>query len=190
MRIEITEETLAALKAEKVWGKMDKKNQAAWFAALGNHLGTIQPYDWVEKFVAQTYAVDKAAKKPVLDRPTAPFQKALLVALGVKDPKADPVKDNEGNLIPDTDLTDYENVGLGEDVCDYLAREVLPHVPDAYLDDAYRDEHDKQIGIVGYEINFTRYFYKYVAPRKLADIDAELKSVEKDIADILAEVTE
>jgi type I restriction enzyme M protein len=190
MRIQISKETLAALRSEKVWDKMDKKNQAGWFAALEKHLATVHPYDWVEEFVAQTYAEDKTAKKPVLDRPTTPFKKALIAALGVKDANADPVKDDEGNLIPDTDLTDYENVALGEDVRDYLAREVLPHAPNAYLDDAYRDGHDKQIGVVGYELNFNRYFYKYVPPRRLTDIDAELKSVEKEIADILAEVTE
>jgi type I restriction enzyme M protein len=190
MRIQISEETLAALKAEKSWSKLDSKNQAAWLTALKHHLGSTRSYDWIEEFVAQAYAADKATKKPVLDRPTAVFQKALIAALGVKDPAANPVKDNEGNLIPDTDLTDYENVALDEDLRDYLAREVLPHVPDAYLDDTYRDEHDKRIGAVGYEINFTRYFFQYIPPRNLKDIDAELNQVEKEIADILAEVTE
>ena len=79
---------------------------------------------------------------------------------------------------------------LTEDVRDYLAREVLPHVPDAWLDETYRDEQDKAIGRVGYEINFNRYFYKYQPPRKLADIDAELKQVEAEIAALLGEVTE
>jgi type I restriction enzyme M protein len=190
MRIQISEETLAALKAEKAWVKLDKKNQATWLAALEHHLGSAYSYGWIDEFVVQTYAADKSAKKPALDRPSAPFQKALIAALGVKDPKAEPVKDNEGNLVPDTDLTDYENVALGDDIRDYLAREVLLHIPDAYLDEDYRDEHDKQIGVVGYEINFTRYFYKHIPPRKVEDIDAELKQVEKDIAAILAEVTE
>jgi len=67
---------------------------------------------------------------------------------------------------------------------------VLPHVPDAWLDESFRDEQDQEIGRVGYEINFNRYFYKYVPPRKLADIDAELKTVEAEIAALLGEVTE
>ena len=190
MRIQISEETLAALKKKKAWEKMDKKNQAAWLAALEHYSGTVHPYGWVEEFIAKTFALDKVAKKPVMDRPTALFQKALIEALGVKDAKADPVTDDKGTQIPDTDLTDYENVALSDDVRDYLAREVLPHVPDAYIDESYRDDHDKQIGTVGYEINFTRYFYKYISPRKLEDIDAELNQVEKEIASILAEVTE
>jgi len=190
MRIRVSEETLASLKVQKAWSRLDKKSQAIWLAALGTHLGAVHPYDWVEEFLAQTYSADRTAKKPFLERPTTALKKALIAALGVKDPAAAPITDDEGNPIPDTELTDYENVELGKDVRDYLAREVLPHVPDAYLDDAYRDDHDEQIGVVGYEINFTRYFNKYAAPRQLDDIDAELKQVEKEIAAILAEVTE
>ncbi len=88
------------------------------------------------------------------------------------------------------ELTDYENVVLGDDIGGYLAREVLPHVHDAYLDESYRDEKDKQIGVVGYEINFNRYFYKYTPPRKLEVIDKELRQVEREIADLLAVVAE
>ncbi len=71
---------------------------------------------------------------------------------------------------------------------DYLAREVLPHLPDAYIDETFCDDKDKAIGRVGYEINFNRFFYQYVPPRKLHDIDAELKQVESEIAALLAEV--
>ena len=97
---------------------------------------------------------------------------------------------DKGNPQPDKELTDYENVPLSEDVRDYLAREVLPHVPDAWLDETFRDELDGEIGRVGYEINFNRYFYKYVPPRKLEVIDAELQQVESEIAVLLGEVTE
>ena len=73
---------------------------------------------------------------------------------------------------------------------DYLAQEVLPHAPDAYADETFRDEYDGQLGVVGYEINFNRYFYEYEPPRDLEEIDAELKAVEADIAALLEEVTE
>jgi len=97
---------------------------------------------------------------------------------------------DKGKPQANKDLTDYENVPLGEDLRDYLAREVLPHVPDAYLDETFCDELDSDIGRVGYEINFNRYFYKYVPPRRLEEIDAELKKVEGEIAALLGEVTE
>ena len=141
--------------------------------------------DWAEAFIAQAMREDAA-----LGKVGKPFLKALVNALGVRDPAGEPVTDADGNLAADSELTDYENVPLTEDVRDYLAREVLPHVPDAWLDETYRDEQDKAIGRVGYEINFNRYFYKYQPPRKLADIDAELKQVEAEIAALLGEVTE
>lgn len=90
--------------------------------------------------------------------------------------------------MPDTDLTDYENVPYLEDIDDYFAREVLPHVPDAWLDESFTDAVDGQLGRVGYEINFNRFFYQYQPPRKLHDIDEDLKQVEAEIAALLAEV--
>ena len=62
-------------------------------------------------------------------------------------------------------------------------------MPDAWVDTAYIDDRDGQVGRVGYEINFNRYFYRYVPPRPLAEIDAELKSLESEIATLLSEVT-
>ena len=77
---------------------------------------------------------------------------------------------------------------LKEDWKDYVAREVTPFVPDAWVDKTYRDEADKGVGRVGYEINFNRYFYRYVAPSALTEIDAELKTLETDIANLLKDV--
>ena len=78
---------------------------------------------------------------------------------------------------------------LKQDIRDYFAREVLPHVRDAWIDEGKTDAKDGQVGIVGYEINFNRYFYTYVPPRPLAAIDADLKAVEAEIAALLGEVT-
>ncbi|MCP5352234.1 MAG: SAM-dependent DNA methyltransferase [Chromatiales bacterium] len=90
----------------------------------------------------------------------------------------------------DSDLADTERVPLDQNITDYFEAEVLPHVADAWINPDKRDDRDGQIGLVGYEINFNRYFYEYVPPRPLAEIDAELKAVEKEIADLLAEVAE
>ncbi len=78
---------------------------------------------------------------------------------------------------------------MKQDIRDYFAREVLPHVPDAWIDESKTDEKDGLVGVVGYEINFNRYFYTYVPPRPLEVIDAELKAVEAEIAALLGEVT-
>lgn len=108
--------------------------------------------------------------------------KAILMALAERDETADICIDSKGNPEPDPELRDYENVPLKEDVQAYFKREVLPHVPDAWID------HSKTR--VGYEINFNRYFYKYTPPRPLEEIEADLKEIEKEIADMLGEVTE
>ena len=110
----------------------------------------------------------------------APLFKAILMALSERDETADLCTDKNGNPEPDSELRDYENVPLKEDIADYMAREVLPHVPDAQVDESKTK--------IGYEINFNRYFYKYTLPRPLGEIEGELKGIEKEIAEMLEEM--
>jgi type I restriction enzyme M protein len=117
-----------------------------------------------------------------------PVRTDILDALSEKDPDADPVRDTKGRLESDTDLRDYENVPLTEDVFEYFEREVQPHVPDAYIDEDYTDEQDGRVGRVGYEINFNRYFYEYEPPRPLGEIEADIRGIESDIVEMLKEV--
>ena len=98
-----------------------------------------------------------------------------------------PLRDADGNLLlkkgkpqADSALRDTENVPLTEDIEEYFAREVLPFAPDAWI--------DKAKSKVGYEIPFTRYFYKYEAPRPSAEIMAEILEIEKELDGALAEV--
>ena len=83
----------------------------------------------------------------------------------------------KGKPMPDSSLRDTENVPLSEDVNTYFKREVLPHAPDAWIDE------DKTV--VGYEIPFNRHFYVFKAPRPLAEIDAELKTVTDRIVNLI-----
>ncbi|TRO14146.1 SAM-dependent DNA methyltransferase [Ectopseudomonas mendocina] len=115
--------------------------------------------------------------------------KAALACFGERDANAQPVLDDKGNQQAGADLREFENVPLNQSIDDYFAREVLPHVPDAWIDTGKTDAKDGQIGIVGYEINFNRYFYVYQPPRALAEIDGDLKTVEAEIAALLGEVT-
>ncbi|NLV45910.1 MAG: SAM-dependent DNA methyltransferase [Candidatus Hydrogenedentes bacterium] len=114
--------------------------------------------------------------------PPSSLLKAILAALSERDETADVCTDAKGNPEPDTDLRDYENVPLKEAINDYMKREVLPHVPDAWVDESKTK--------VGYEINFNRYFYQYTPPRPLEEIESDLKKIENEIAKMLAEVTE
>jgi len=99
----------------------------------------------------------------------ASVKKAILSALSERDETADICLDKNGNPEPDTNLRDTENVPLSESVEDFFEREVKPHVPQAWIDETKRDAKDGQVGIVGYEINFNRYFYTEVPEAKTAE---------------------
>jgi type I restriction enzyme M protein len=105
-----------------------------------------------------------------------------------------PLRDEQGKLVlgqkgkqkgqpqPDSALRDTENVPLGEDIHAYFKREVLPHAPDAWIDESKSK--------VGYEIPFNRHFYVFEPPRDLHEIDEELKAVSSRIMAMLGELAE
>ena len=106
----------------------------------------------------------------------------MLAALGERDPEAKrSAATASGNPEPDPELRDTETVPLREDVDAYVEREVLPHVPDAWLDESKTK--------IGYEIPLNRHFYVYEPPRPLEEIEADLGTLEAEIAGLLAEVT-
>lgn len=154
-------------------------------------------------------AVLEAALKKAGIKVGAPVKKAILAALSERDPKADICLDSKGKPEPDADLRDTEIVALPDDIAlplplgygdggsgetghdkllalvkdhceDYLKAEVLPHVPDAWID------HSKTK--VGYEIPLTRHFYVYQPPRPLDVIAGEISQLEKEIVAMLGEV--
>lgn len=105
--------------------------------------------------------------------------KYLLNVLCKTDPSAPPLM-KKGKFVADSDLRDTENIPLKEDIDEYFAREVLPFAPDAWI--------DEKKSKVGYEIPFTRYFYKYEAPKPSVEIMAEILELEKELDGSLAEV--
>ena len=132
--------------------------------------------------------LDDAAKCAEIKLP-APVQKAILNALAERDETAAICTDKDGRPEPDPELRDTERVPLMEDVNAFFEREVKPHVSDAWIDESKRDDKDGEVGIVGYEINFNRYFYRYSPPRPLEDIEVEIQGIEADIVRMLREVT-
>ena len=148
--------------------------------AIDAALGRAASQDWNAIWArAQTVLKDLGSKW------RAPQARAFRDAFTEIDPAAQPVilkqTGKHAEYEPDAALRDFENVPLKVDVEAYFAREVLPHVPDAWV------AHDKTK--VGYEINFNRHFYTFKPPRPLAEIDADLKKAEADIIRLLAEVT-
>jgi type I restriction enzyme M protein len=192
LRWEVTDDTIAAVFAVKAVEKLPAETQMALRELLEDERGT--------SFATQKELV-KTFKDAVgvLELP-ASSQKALWSALAVRDEEAPVITDRKGNPEPDPELRDNENVPLPpvpisfvEDpterfatleyrtaVDDYMRDEVLPYVPDAWVD------HDRTK--IGYEIPLTRHFYKYTPPRQLEEIDAEIKALEDEIQRQLAEV--
>lgn len=159
-----------------------RKQQVAIRAMLGTLPATL--YKNRDDFLK---ALNQAAKQA---NPTiaAPMQKAILSALSERDETAKICRDKDRNPEPDPELRDTESVPLDESVEEYFDREVKPYVPDAWINTAIRDHKDGEVGKVGYEINFNRYFYKYTPPRPLEEIEADIKAVERDILELLREV--
>ncbi|MBI5668430.1 MAG: SAM-dependent DNA methyltransferase [Chloroflexi bacterium] len=148
---------------------------------------------------------------------SAPIHKAILAALSERDESAEICRDKQGRPEADSDLRGYEyiplpvveamegytttyiedpiaveRVPLRESIYDYFSREVQPYFAqgEVWINTDIRDDRDGEVGKVGYEINFNRYFYQYQPPRPLTEIEADIKRLERDILDMLREVTE
>jgi type I restriction enzyme M protein len=196
LRWEVTGETLAVFDTDAKLAKLlGEQQRAALRAELAGWAGEI--------YATRAQAAKRLRGSLVpLGIVGRPIETAVLDGLAVRDPTAEPVRDARGNIEPDPELRDYENVPLPAvpvtfeadpagrlatieyrtAVDDYMAAEVHPYVPDAWVD------HSKTK--IGYEIPLTRHFYKYIPPRPLAEIDAEIKQLESEIQSLLREVTE
>jgi type I restriction enzyme M protein len=151
-----------------------ERQQAAILAALES----IREVD-----TADVAAFEKALKKALkVDEVPASSQlvKAIISAAAERDEEAPIETDSKGNPIADTDLRDYENVPLKEEIEAYVEREVLPYVPDAWIDE------DKTR--IGYEIPFTREFYIYEPLRPIEKIESEIHKLENEIRDLMGEI--
>lgn len=129
---------------------------------------------------ARFVAAFEAALKRQGARTTARLRKAVVLAIGERDPTAAPCLTRGGLPEPDALLRDTEDVPLDEPVGAFLAREVLPHVHDAWA--------EPEKARVGYQIPFDRIFHTWSDPRPVSEIEAELRALETEAAALLAEV--
>lgn len=170
LNFQTSAERLSKVQEEKALQKLDSTAQQQLIAALQAmdpnvlHRNREQFSKLLKKALA-THSVSLST----------PELKALLNALSERDPEAD-ICTTKGQPEADVGLRDNENVPLGESVYDYFQREVIPHVPDAWIDESKTDAQDGEVGIVGFEIPFNRHFYLFEPPRPLADIDRDLKA--------------
>jgi len=174
LRFEVDADNTDAVLASKVVAKLDAHDQSAIRAGLDAVAG--------QAFLARNaflIALRKAFTKTGAPQ-SAPILKAVWTTVGVHDDAAEIIVDPKKNPEPDADLRDTELVPFRDSIEAYFEREVKPHVPDAWID------HTKTK--IGYEIPFTRLFYKYVPPRPLAEIDADLDHVAQEIIALLQAV--
>lgn len=97
-----------------------------------------------------------------------------------RNAKGQIVTDKKGNPKANSSLRDTENIPLTMDIQQYMEKEVLPHVPDAWVDESKTN--------IGYEINFTKYFYQYKPLRSLDDIRKDIMAIEQETDGLLKEV--
>jgi type I restriction enzyme M protein len=190
LNFQASAERIARLGEQTAWQSLvnsKKKGQAAEAeiaegqALQQSVLGVLEALD-ASKVYKSRPAFEKALKAGAKARGLsipAPVHKAILAALSERDETAEVCLVN-GQPEPDPDLRDCENVPLTENIAEYMAREVLPHVPNAWVDESKTK--------VGYEIPFTRHFYVYEPPRPLAVIEKEIRELEAEIQGMLGEV--
>ncbi|MDZ7578861.1 MAG: class I SAM-dependent DNA methyltransferase [Candidatus Nanopelagicales bacterium] len=194
LRWEITEDGIEALLADKAMNRVPPELHQVIGEALRGVIGQrAEDAGGIIRIVSDAVPSSWPDAKPIRD--------AIDHAFAIRDPNIEPITDRKGNPEPDPELRDHENIPLPAidvtyetDVVgrlasieyrtainDYVQAEVHPYVPDAWVD------YDKTK--IGYEIPFTRHFYKYMPPRPLAEIDAEIKALEAEIQALLGEVT-
>jgi len=202
----VDDETMARLDASKAFAKLgkDKKDEAPGTGPTRQEAirAAFSDTDWGDEPFAvfddlwnhYRYNLEQRGVKP-----DATIRKLVFEVTGRHDPDADPILDKKGNPEPDPDLRDQENVPLEglpipwmadptprlesdeyrRRIDEYMKTEVLPWVPDAWVD------HTKTK--LGYEIPFTREFYVYTPPRPLEEINAEIEQLEAEILELLSE---
>ena len=179
---QVSDERLERLNEKKPLQKLGSEDQQKLVSALL----TLGDEVYLDHAVFER-ALHGALMKARLKLKT-PEMKAVMEALGERDEQAQIMRDGKGLPLPDPDLRDTESVPLSESIEAYFEREVRPYVPDAWINYDVRDARDGEVGKVGYEISFTRYFYTYTPPREPEEIDSEIRVIEAEILGMLRDL--
>jgi type I restriction enzyme M protein len=168
-------------KPKKRKGKIQLINAVDFYEKMRKSLGFKRKYlsDKQIEDITQIYADFKEGEFcKIFDNADLGYTKVTIERPLMENGKM--VKDKNKNPKPDSSLRDYEKISLKEDIDAYIKREVMPHVPDAWPDRTK----DK----IGYEINFTKYFYQYTPLRPLDAIKKDILALEKETEGLLQEI--
>ena len=161
-------------KAETRKGKVQLIDAREFYQKMRKSLGNKRHYitdEQIDQIIEIYKSFKDAGKSKIFEDSDFGYRK-----ITVERPKVD----EKGKVIADPELRDFENVPLNKDIHVYFEREVKPHVPDAWIDEKKTK--------IGYEISFTKYFYKYKPLRPLAEISSEVKKLEDEIAGMLTDL--
>ena len=168
----------------KAMQKISDGNKDSLKRAVAAYDGQTVKYNW---FISHSSDFRDKLEKPEVTNKQ--LQDAFIKVFGVKtESDEDIVYNKNGKPVADTDLKDTEKVPYTQNINKYMEKEVYPYVPDAWVDESVVDTGimgDQQVGVVGTQISFDKYFYHYEAPRKPEDIMAEIKVLESEIEDTL-----
>lgn len=183
LAFQVLPERIEILKTEKTFLKLSADEQRSTLLLLeAFDDGKSKKYLSRTEFIEFFDAYIAPAKLP------APLKKTILSVLSERDETAEICVDKDGNQESDNELRDYENVPWGTEVDEYFTKEVKPYVADAWINESVCDAKDGKAGIVGYEIPFTRYFYKYETPRSLEAIEVDIEKVENELLALLKQL--
>ena len=170
----------------KPMGRLSDANKQIIRDYFAGHDGETHPYEWSYTACDE---LGKLMEKP--KPPKAQLQKAITDVFGARDPEADMAFTPKGDMVYDSEASDKENIPYGMDFDQYMRDEVLPYAPDAVIDPTVKDDdgplQDGRTGVVGTNISFNRYFYKYEQPRDPQDIAAEILDLEDGLEDFMKE---
>jgi type I restriction enzyme M protein len=179
----VSDERLEKLKHESAFQKLSEyptKPKEPTKAAVIKILNTVDSIKTFKDLQEFSTAVKKVFSNANF-RLSPGLQKAIENALSELDETANPSFDDNNRIIPDPELRDYENVPLNEDIESYFSRQVKPYAAESWIDTSKNQ--------IGYEIPFTRFFYKYRPLRSIEEIDAEIKELENEILAGVRELT-
>ena len=168
----------------KAMQKLSDGNKDSLKRAVAAFDGQTVKYNW---FISHSSDFRDKLEKPEVTNKQ--LQDAFIKVFGVKtESDEDIVYDKNGKPVADADLKDTEKIPYTQNINEYMEKEVYPYVPDAWVNESVVDTGimgDQQVGIVGTQISFDKYFYHYEAPRKPEDIMAEIKALEPEIEEAL-----
>lgn len=177
--IHMTPEKASELMDVTVIQKLSDSNKAILRDAV-IQIGTVShPYGWETTFAKE---IRGDMDKPNVSAPQ--LAKAIRDVFMVKGSEYPIIKDKKGNIVPDPDSKDTENIGFDETFEAYMAREVLPYAPETFIDESVIDKgplQDGKVGVVGTNISFNKYFYRYEEPRNPKDIAVEILELENGL---------